>query len=55
VSGPKSNNGKPGNWAIWGAVNNDTTLKNFKHFYNYPYRWEKEIMIEKEKMNRWLL
>lgn len=40
-------NGMPGNWPIWGAVDNDKALQSFTHFYNYPYRQQK-ITIERK-------
>lgn len=40
------NYGKEGNWAVWGAIDNEVALQNFKHFYNYPYYHEKNIRIE---------
>lgn len=48
VNGLESNDGSPGHWAVWGAMNNDTSLQNFRHFYNYPYKLENKIMIGKK-------
>jgi hypothetical protein len=28
-------------YPIWGAMNNDTALQSFKHFYNFPYQQQK--------------
>lgn len=49
VIGGESNYGTPGNWAIWGVMDNDTTLQSFKHFYNFPYSHERRISIENKQ------
>jgi hypothetical protein len=33
-----SNNETDYYYPIWGAMNNDTALQSFKHFYNFPYQ-----------------
>lgn len=48
ISGEESNSGTSGNWPVWGMVNNDTSLQNFRHFFNYPYHHEKRMTIEKK-------
>jgi hypothetical protein len=46
VNAPDSANSS-GNWPIWGIVNNETTLQNFKQFYHFPYHQEKKMTIKK--------
>jgi len=47
VNALDSNNNPSDNYyPVWGAVNIDTTLQNFKHFYNYPYQ-QQSVAIKK--------
>jgi hypothetical protein len=45
VVGLESNNGTPGHWAIWGRVNQQVTLQNMQHYFNFPYELE-NISVE---------
>jgi hypothetical protein len=38
VNSLDSNNETDYYYPIWGAMNNDTALQSFKHFYNFPYQ-----------------
>jgi len=49
VGGEGNNDGTTGNWAVWGVMNNETTLSSFKHFYNYPYHFEEKMTIEEKE------
>ncbi len=40
-------NGTSAYYPIWGVVNNDTALQNFRHFFNFPYKVENKISIQK--------
>jgi hypothetical protein len=47
VNSLDSNNNTSDNYyPIWGAVDNDTTLQNFKQFYNFPYQ-QQSVAISK--------
>ncbi len=41
-----SNNGTDYYCPIWGAMNNDTALQSFKHYYNFPYQ-QQSVTISK--------
>lgn len=45
----KSNEDVSGNWAIWGVMNNDASLQNFKDIYHLPYIIEKNISFEQDE------
>jgi len=49
VGGEGNNDGATGNWAVWGVMNNETTLSSFKDFYNYPYHFEEKMTIEQKE------
>lgn len=34
-----------GNWAIWGVMDNLESLQYFKEYFNFPYHYEKDILI----------
>ena len=47
VNSLDSNNKTSDNYyPIWGAMNNDTALQSFKHFYNFPYQ-QQSVTITK--------
>lgn len=47
VNSLDSNNSTSENYyPIWGAMNNDTALQSFKHFYNFPYL-QRSVTIRK--------
>lgn len=46
VGEQESNYGKPGSWSVWGVMNNDTTLHNFRTHYNFPYQLERNIQLQ---------
>jgi hypothetical protein len=47
VNSLDSNNNTSDNYyPIWGAMNNDTALQSFKHFYNFPYQ-QQSVTIRK--------
>jgi hypothetical protein len=47
VAGLESNNGTPGHWAIWGRINQKSTLQNMLHHFSFPYGFE-EIKLTHE-------
>ena len=49
VGGEGNNDGTPGNWPVWGVINNEATLSSFKDFYNYPYHFEEKMTIEEKE------
>ena len=48
VKTEESNYGKEGNWAVWGVIDNQTSLGTFKHFYNFSYQHISNISLESD-------
>jgi hypothetical protein len=50
VANLESNNGTPGHWAIWGRLNQESTLKNMQHYFNFPYQLDKIEVTQEESI-----
>ncbi|TLX26610.1 hypothetical protein FE904_07085 [Chryseobacterium indologenes] len=37
---------KEGNWIVWGTIDNKEALNSFRHFYNLPHSYSKDIFLD---------